>query len=78
MPFRIPWLNEAVHHLLEHLRTAESTYPGAKLKLTYSLVGIDSTAEIGAQHFPRKSELEASRRTIASPKLRGQQNTPCL
>jgi hypothetical protein len=55
--FSNPRMNEAVHHLLEHLNAAESTYPGTKLKLTYSLAGIVPTAETGSQYFPRDQEV---------------------
>jgi len=39
-PLANPRANRAVAHLLDHLNAAEFTYPGTKLRLAYSLLGM--------------------------------------
>ena len=55
--FSNPRLNRAIGHLLEHLNAAESTYPGTRLRLTYTLAGTAPAPEPRPQHLPRDQEV---------------------
>ena len=55
-----PRHDRAITHLLEQLTAAEQTYPGTKLKLTYTVAGVAQTRIRDQRFFPeiKKSELQ--------------------
>jgi hypothetical protein len=56
-PMSNPRTNRAIAHLLEHLNTAEFTYPGTTLQLVYSIAGLLQTPELAPEQNPANQEV---------------------
>jgi transposase len=56
-PMSNPRANRAIAHLLEHLNTAEFTYPGTNLRLVYALAGESETLNLAPDQNPADQEV---------------------
>ena len=52
-----PRHDRAITHLLEQLTAAEQTYPGTKLKLTYTVAGVAPNQNSGSTLLPGDQEI---------------------
>ena len=56
-PMSNPRANRAIAHLMEHLNTAEFTYPGTNLQLVYSIAGHAEAPEVAPDQNPADQEV---------------------
>jgi hypothetical protein len=56
-PMSNPRANRAIAHLLEHLNSAEFTYPGTNLQLVYSIAGYTEAPNLDSNQNPADQEV---------------------